>query len=225
MKKTEAQFVKSEEAIAKIREGGKLLGEILEKVSLIVKPGLSTKALDEFAEALIIAAGGRPAFLGYKISSQIPSYPATLCVSVNDEVVHGIPRADHLLKEGDIVGLDIGMEWPYKKGGPAGFYTDTAMTVPVGKISKEDELLLERTRGALFAGIAAAKAGGDVRDISRATENYLKPFGYGIVEDLVGHGVGYAVHEEPQVPNYLHRRAQSVPLVPNMVLALEPFRF
>lgn len=215
-------FVKSAEAVAAIREGGKMLGEILEKVSLTVRPGMTTKELDEMAEQLIRECGGRPAFLGYSMGPRYPAYPASLCVSVNDEVVHGIPKSTVTLQEGDIVGLDIGMEWPYKKGGKPGFYTDTAMTVAVGKISKADQQLMERTRAALFAGIAAAHGRGEVRDISRAVEGALKPFGYGIVEDLVGHGVGNSVHEEPQVPNYLYRGAPVVPLVPNMVLALEP---
>lgn len=214
-------FVKSEEALKQIRAGGKLLGEILEKVSLIVKPGISTMDIDDLAHKLITECGGRPAFLGYKISSRYPAYPATICVSVNDEVVHGIAKKDHILKEGDIVGLDIGMEWPYKKGTP-GFYTDTALTVGVGKISKEDADLLARTQSSLYAGITAARGGGQIRDISAAVELSLKPFNYGIVEDLVGHGVGNSVHEDPQVPNFTYRGAPVVPLVPGMVLALEP---
>lgn len=214
-------FVKSEEALTAIRTGGKLLGEILEKVSLIVKPGVTTKQLDELAEKLIRECGGRPAFLDYQISSRYPKYPATLCVSVNDEVVHGIPKASHVLQAGDIVGLDIGMEWPYKKGTP-GFYTDTAMTVGVGAISADDQKLMDRTQASLFAGIKAARGGAQIRDISQAIESSLKPYGYGIVEDLVGHGVGNAVHEDPQVPNFVYRGAPVVPLVPGMVLALEP---
>lgn len=214
-------FIKSPEALDAIRVGGKLLGEILEKVSLRVAPGVSTKELDDYAEQLIREAGGRPAFLGYQISPRYPQYPASLCVSVNDEVVHGIPKATRILEVGDIVGLDIGMEWPYKKG-QKGFYTDTAMTVSAGPARPDDQKLMDRTRAALFAGITAAHGGGQIRDISHAIETSLKPFGYGIVEDLVGHGVGYAVHEDPQVPNFLYRGAPVIPLVPGMVLALEP---
>lgn len=214
-------FIKTEEALIAIRAGGKLLGEILETVSKIVKPGISTMDIDNLATKLILEAGGRPAFLGYQMSPKYPSYPAAICVSVNDEVVHGIAKTTHILREGDIVGLDIGMEWPYKKGTP-GYYTDTAMTVGVGKISEKDQQLLTRTQASLFAGINAARGGGDIKDISHAIELSLKPYGYGIVEDLVGHGVGNSVHEEPQVPNFTYRGAPSVPLVPGMVLALEP---
>ncbi len=214
-------FIKSAEALAAIRVGGKLLGEILEKVSLAVKPGVTTLELDQLAEQLIRECGGRPAFLGYQISPRYPAYPASLCVSVNDEVVHGIPKASHIVQQGDIVGLDIGMEWPFKKG-LSGFYTDTAMTVSAGVASLEDQQLMDRTYLALFAGIKAAHGGGQIRDISHAVETSLKPFGYGIVEDLVGHGVGYSVHEDPQVPNFVYRGAPVVPLVAGMVLALEP---
>lgn len=214
-------MIKSPDALAAIREGGRLLGIILEDVAAAVKPGVTTQALDDMARAAIEAVGGRPSFLGYKISPRIGAYPASLCVSVNDEVVHGIPQATHVLAEGDIVGLDIGMEWPYQKGA-TGFYTDTAVSVGVGTISKEDADLLARTYASLMAGIAAARAGRMVQDISRAIETSLKVFPYGIVKDLVGHGVGYAVHEEPQVPNFVDARARPVPLVPGMVIALEP---
>ncbi len=216
------KFIKSDDALVAIRTGGKLLGEILEKVSCAVKVGVTTKSLDDYACELIVAAGGRPAFLGYQISPRYPAYPAGLCVSVNDEVVHGIPKSTQVLVAGDIVGLDIGMEWPYKKNGPAGFYTDTAMTVSAGTASAEDKKLMDRTYAALRAGISAAHDGGEVRDISRAIEGSLKPFGYGIVEDLVGHGVGYSVHEDPQIPNFLYRGAPVIPLKSGMVLALEP---
>ncbi|OGH67427.1 MAG: type I methionyl aminopeptidase [Candidatus Magasanikbacteria bacterium RIFCSPHIGHO2_02_FULL_50_9b] len=215
------RFVKSDEAVAAIREGGKLLGEILEKIGAAVRVGATALQMDELAQHLIRDCGGRPSFLGYSIGPRYPAYPAALCVSVNDEVVHGIPKASTVFADGDIVGLDIGMEWPFKKG-TTGFYTDTAMSVGVGQVSERDQKLMDRTRAALFAGIAAARGGADIRDVSRAIEGSLTPFGYGIVEDLVGHGVGYGVHEDPQVPNYVYRGAPSIPLVPQMVLALEP---
>ncbi len=219
MRKT---FIKTPEALVAIREGGKILGEILERVAALVRVGATTLELDQAAEKFIRECGGRPAFLAYQISPRYPAYPASLCVSVNDEVVHGIPKESVVLRDGDIVGLDIGMEWPYKKGGVAGFYTDTALTVGVGEVSSSNKALMTRTHDSLFTGIAAARAGSEIRDISRAVENALRPFGYGIVRDLVGHGVGYAVHEDPQVPNFFDRNSPRVPLEAGMVLALEP---
>lgn len=214
-------WVKSAEAQQAIREGGKLLGIILADVAAAVRPGISTKELDDMAQTMIAGVGGRAAFLGYKIHPRIPAYPAALCVSVNDEVVHGIPRANRILQAGDIVGLDIGMEWPYKKGQP-GFYTDTALSVGVGAVAEEDKLLMQRTYQSLLAGIAAARGGKTIKDISRAIESSLRPFGYGVVRDLVGHSVGYEVHEEPQVPNFFEPTNDDIVLVPGMVLALEP---
>lgn len=216
----DALSIKTPEALAAIREGGRLLGEVLAQVGAAAVSGATTKQLDEIAERLIRACGGAPAFLGYRVSSKIPAFPATLCVSVNDEVVHGIPGA-RVLHDGDIVGLDIGMSWA-PEGSSRAYVTDTAMTVAVGKISDEDALLMERTRTALFAGIAAAHAGNFVHDISAAIEQSLTPYEYGIVRDLVGHGVGYEVHEPPQVPNYIEPRAPRVQLRSGMVLALEP---
>lgn len=218
---TKKGMIKTDEALITIREGGKLLGQILEKVAGVVRPGITTLALSDLAEKLIREAGGRPSFLGYKISAHGTAYPAGLCVSVNDEVVHGIPRAKRVLQDGDVVGLDIGMEWPYNKN-KNGFYTDTAVSVAVGKISKEDSALMSATYAALLAGIQAAAPHKTVADISRAIESVLKPYGYGIVRDLVGHGVGYAVHEDPPVPNFVDKRLSPVLLVPGMVLALEP---
>lgn len=215
------KYIKSAEALAAISQGGKILGKILSQVAAAARVGVGTKELDQMAEELIRDVGGRSAFLGFGGGRGVKPYPATVCISVNDEVIHGIPTTATILASGDVVGFDIGMEWPYKKG-RAGFFTDTAMTVGVGKISEEDKLLLTRTRGALFAGMAAAQAGQDVRDISQAIENYLQPYKYGIVRDLVGHGVGYEVHEEPAVPNFVDKSAPSVPLLPGMVLAIEP---
>lgn len=215
------KYIKSAAALVAIRQGGKILGKILSQVAAAARVGVSTKELDQMAQELIRDVGGRPAFLGFGGGWGVKPYPATICISVNDEVVHGIPTTTTILASGDVVSFDVGMEWPYKKGS-AGFFTDTAMTTGVGKISEEDKLLLIRTYGALFAGMAAAQAGKDVRDISQAVESFLRPYKYGIVRDLVGHGVGYAVHEEPAVPNFVDKSAPSVPLVPGMVLAIEP---
>ncbi len=217
-----SRMIKDPAALVAIREGGKKLGEILAECAAMVAPGISTKALDDRAEFLIRQCGGRPAFLGYTISTKDPAYPASLCVSVNEEVVHGIPRVDHIIQDGDVVGLDIGMEWPFTPDGPKGYYTDTAISVIAGTPRAEDEKILAATYESLCRGIKAATVGNEIKDISKAVEKYLTPLGYGIVRDLVGHGVGYAVHEAPQVPNFTDRFQPSIRLLPGMVLALEP---
>lgn len=214
-------MIKSGDVLAAIREGGKLLGAVLEKVVDTIQPGVNTLLLSKLAEKLIREVGGRPSFLGYQISARDSAYPAGLCVSINEEVVHGIPSASRILQSGDIVGLDIGMEWPWAKN-KFGFYTDTAISAGVGKISKEDAALMSATYAALRAGISAAAPHKTVADISRAIESALEPFGYGIVRDLVGHGVGYDVHEEPPIPNFVDKQLEPVLLFPGMVLALEP---
>lgn len=213
-------LIKTPEVLAAIREGGKLLGEILARVALAVKPSVTTASLDELAEKLIRDCGGTPSFLGYHAGAKVPVFPATLCVSVNDEVVHGVPSS-RVLQDGDIVGLDIGMAWA-PPGASRAYYTDTAITVAVGNITQEDAQLMERTRAALFAGIAVARSGNFVHDISAAIEQSLASYGYGIVRDLVGHGVGYEVHEPPHVPNFVAPRAPRALLRAGMVLALEP---
>ncbi len=197
-----------------IREGGRRLAAVLRKVAKAVRPCVSTKELDILAEKLIREGGDEPAFLNYTPDGARFPYPATLCVSVNNEVVHGIPSEKRILKEGDIVGLDLGLKHE-------GFFTDMAMTAPVGKIDKEAKRLIEVTRKALDKGIAAAKGGRNTGDIGEAIENFVKPYGYGVVKILGGHGVGRRVHEDPYVPNY-GRRGDGPGLVPGMVLALEP---
>ena len=166
------------------------------------------------AEKLIREGGDEPAFLNYTPNGAKFPYPATLCVSINNEVVHGIPSDKRILKDGDIVGLDLGLKH-------AGFFTDMAMTVPVGGIDKEAKKLIEITEKSLIKGIAAAKSGGFVGDIGEAIENFVKPHGYGIVKILGGHGVGKKVHEDPYIPNY-GKSGTGPKLVPGMVLALEP---
>ena len=166
------------------------------------------------AEKLIREGGDEPAFLNYPPNGAKFPYPATLCVSINNEVVHGIPSDKRILKDGDIVGLDLGLKH-------AGFFTDMAMTVPVGGIDKEAKKLIEITEKSLIKGIAAAKSGGFVGDIGEAIENFVKPHGYGIVKILGGHGVGKKVHEDPYIPNY-GKSGTGPKLVPGMVLALEP---
>lgn len=206
------KYTKTPDEIEKIAEGGKLLGEILRKTGEMVKPGISTYELNEFAEAQIKKVGGKPSFVGYG-SRQNP-FPAGLCTSINDAVVHGIPSKQDILQEGDIVGLDIGME--YK-----GFFTDTAITVPVGKVSSEASKIIEVTKNALKDAINQVKPGNKIGDIGYAMQSIAEKAGFSVVRDLVGHGVGYAVHEDPAVPCY-GKPGKGIELVPNMVLAIEP---
>ncbi|MCI0542230.1 type I methionyl aminopeptidase [bacterium] len=211
-------FIKTKEEIAILRECGRRLARALDVVLSAVRPGVSTKELDEIAEKEIRSKGDEPAFLHYKPWDAAKPYPATLCVSVNDEIVHGIPKQEHILKEGDIIGLDIGMKHQ-------GLITDMARTVPVGKISKEAQRLLDTTREALEVGIAAAKGGGHVGDIGYDIEKFVKRDGhakYGIIRELGGHSVGHKVHEEPFIPNFGSKKGVGVKLKPDMVIAIEP---
>lgn len=196
-----------------ILEGGVILGRVLDEVARVVKPGITTQSLDMLAEKRIREAGGVPSFLNYQTPHDPFPYPATLCISVNEEVVHGIP-SDLKLKDGDIVGLDIGMI--YK-----GHFTDTAITVPVGKIAKEKLGLIRVTALALEAGISAVRTGVRTGDVGNAIASAVRPFGYGIVRELVGHGVGTSVHEDPQLPNY-GEKGKGEKLHEGEVIALEP---
>ena len=207
--------LKSKEDIAILREGGKRHAWILKEIAAMVKPGVHARELDAKAAELIKAGGDAAAFLNFKPRGSARPYPATLCVSINDEIVHGIPtEGDKVLKEGDIVSLDLGLV--HNK-----LFTDAAITVPVGKISSELQQLLEVTKKALMAGIKAAKGGKRIGDISNAIQTVAAPYGYGIVEELAGHGVGYGVHEDPYVPNYGDPGKGEV-LKPGMVIAIEP---
>ena len=194
------------------------MGVILEKLAKMAAPGVTLAQLDTEAERLIVECGGAPSFKGYKARAGDTPFPSTICACVNEELVHAPGNRDRALHTGDILSIDIGMRWPAKDG----FYTDTALTIPLGPIKKEVELLLERTQKVLEIGIAEVRPGKSIADIGRAIENYLKPFGYGIVRALVGHGVGYKVHEPPQVPNYYQKALENVKIEPGMVLALEP---
>lgn len=207
-------LIKSRKEIRILAEGGKRLAEILQKVAEAVKPGTNTKELDSVAETLILSSGGIPSFKGYNAFDLRTAYPASLCTSINNEVVHGIPSKKRVLKEGDIIGLDIGMKWE-------GLYTDTAVTVGVGQIDVDSQKLIEATRNALDVGIAAVRPDAFLGDIGEAIQTYAEDYGYGVVRELVGHGVGHAVHEEPEVPNF-GRRGRGMKLVEGMVLALEP---
>ena len=203
-----AVTIKSEREIELMREAGKILCKTHQELKKIIKPGITTQEIDRIGEEIIRSYDAIPSFKNYE------GYPASICVSVNDEVVHGIPHKDHILHEGDIVSLDAGLI--YK-----GYHSDMARTFPVGQVSEEARLLMERTKGSFFAGIEMAKAGNHLYDISNAIDAYIKPFGYGIVRDLVGHGIGTSLHEDPQIPNFAQRR-KGPKLQAGMTLAVEP---
>ncbi len=216
-------YVKKPGELQLIAEGGKIMGEILDQLSAMVKPGVSAWEIDVEAERLIRAAGGVPAFKGYKSHRSDPAFPSTLCFSRNEELVHGIATKEKIIQSGDIISLDIGMQYPAPVGTKKGFFTDTALTIPVGEVSEEIKKLLAVTYQAMEMGIKAAQPGKTVADIGRAIEQYVHSQGkYGIVRDLVGHGVGHAVHEEPRVPNYYDADLETWILQPGVVIAIEP---
>lgn len=201
--------VKTASEITAMRKSGRMLATVLQKLKQELQPGMSTLDLSKIAEKELAGLGGEAAFKGYQ------GFPEVLCVSVNDEIVHGIPRADKIVKDGDIVGLDFGVK--YK-----GMITDAAISVIAGKPKQQGHIrLVERTERALEEGIAAVHDGVRTGDIGAAVEGYLKQYKYGIVRDLVGHGVGHEVHEDPNIPNY--GRADTGPwLEAGMTIAIEP---
>ncbi|OGF64098.1 type I methionyl aminopeptidase [Candidatus Giovannonibacteria bacterium RIFCSPHIGHO2_01_FULL_45_24] len=203
-------IIKNQKELKILREGGKKLAAILNEIAHHAVAGVSARELDALAEKLILKAGGKPSFKGYRTDNVLTSYPASLCVSINDEVVHGLPT-DKVLKNGDVVGLDIGM-W-YK-----GLCTDTALTVLVGSGTNK---LIEATKKSLEIGIAQISAGAHVGDIGFAIQNFLEKENFGVVRELVGHGVGRAVHEDPEIPNF-GKKGTGAELVEGMVIALEP---
>ncbi len=205
-------LIKSPQDIELIAEGGKLLRDILHQTAGLVKPGVSTWELNEFAEKAIIKIGGRPSFKNY--GSKKNPYPAGLCTSVNDVIVHGIPSRNKILKSGDIIGLDIGME--YK-----GLFTDTAITTPVGTAGDVAKRLMETTKKCLDMAIKQTRPGNKIGDIGFAIQSTAEAAGFSVVRDLVGHGVGYGVHEDPLVPCYGKKGTGEV-LREGMVLAIEP---
>jgi methionyl aminopeptidase len=206
-------IIKTKEEIEILKAGGRRLARILAEVVKMVKPGVSTQELNDYAYQLIIEKGDKPSFLNYRPEKALKSYPASLCTSVNDEIVHCLPQKNKILKEGDIISLDLGLNH-------RGLFTDHAVTVPVGKISKKDQQLLDDTKKALEIGIWAACGGATVGDIGHAIESFVDKR-YGIVRELAGHGVGKKVHEDPYVPNYGQLNTGQK-LIPGMVLAIEP---
>lgn len=211
-------LLKTPEEIAILKEGGALLSRTLRELREACVPGVTSEALDAIAQKRFAEAGGKPSFLGYKIDARGAPFPGALCVSINDEVVHGLPVPARTLQKGDIVGLDIGVWWK-------GLCTDMATTVMVGgeeAVPEKTRALVYDTRESLVRALGAVKAGATVNDIGAAIEDFLKPKKYGIVKDLVGHGVGHAVHEDPQIPHYREPHAPKVVLQSGMVLAIEP---
>jgi methionyl aminopeptidase len=207
--------LKSKEEIEIMREGGRRHAQILNALALMVKPGVSTLVLEEEALRMIKEMGDKPAFLGYQPAGANRPYPASLCISINDEIVHGIPNEkERIINDGDIVSLDLGIVHE-------GLITDSAITVPAGAIDDESRKLLNTAKLALEQGIAAAKPGNTVGDIGAAVSAVVKGTGFSLAKDLAGHGVGYSVHEEPFVPNF-GNAGSGEKLEPGMVIAIEP---
>ncbi len=200
--------LRSPEEVGKIREAARMVADCLDHLETLVAPGVSTLDLDRAAEEFVRARGALPAFKGYR------GYTATLCVSVNDVVVHGIPDKGTVLADGDIIGCDMGVILD-------GWYGDSARTFPVGKIDAEAQRLLDVTRGSLLAGIAQAVEGNRIGDIGNAVQSHVEAAGFTVVRDLVGHGIGRQLHEDPQVPNY-GRAGKGLKLSVGQVLAIEP---
>ncbi len=203
-----AVSIKSEREIELMREAGKILAKTHEELGKIIRPGMSTWEINRVGEEIIRSYGCIPSFLNYN------GYPASICVSVNDEVVHGIPSKKRIIKEGDIVSLDAGVI--YK-----GYHSDAARTHAVGEISKEAKQLIEVTKQSFFEGIKFAKEGCHLHEISKTIGAYAENFGYGVVRDLVGHGIGCHLHEDPQIPNFA-QRGRGLKLQAGMTLAIEP---
>lgn len=203
-----AVTIKSPREIELMREAGRILAKTHEELAKNLRPGMSTWDIDHMGEEIIRSYGCIPSFKNYN------GYPASICVSVNDEVVHGIPHKEHFLDEGDIVSLDAGVI--YK-----GYHSDAARTYGIGEIDDDAKKLIEVTRQSFFEGIKFAKAGNHLNDISAAIQKYAESFGFGVVRDLVGHGIGSHLHEDPEIPNFARKR-KGILLQPGMTLAVEP---
>lgn len=200
--------LKSEKELDQMRKAGNIVARILDELVKMAQPGISTGELDRYAESRCKELKAAPAFKGYH------GFPATVCISVNDEVVHGIPSPKRVLKSGDIVGLDFGVSYE-------GWYGDSARTVAIGTISPEAQKLIAVTQESLQKGIEQCREGNRVFDIGHAVQNYVEAYGYGVVREFVGHGIGRALHEDPQVPNY-GPKGKGLLLKVGMVLAIEP---
>ena len=205
---------KTKKEMEAMREGGKKLAEIMKELEGNVRIGKNTLDLDKLAEKLVFSIGGKPAFRGYQNGDTKP-YPATICASLNDEVVHGIPKKDVILKDGDLLKIDIGMK--YK-----GMFTDMARTFAIGNVSQNTHKIIKITEQSFWKGIKNLKAGKYLSDYSKTAQKHIEKNGFSVVRNLVGHGVGKELHEPPQVPNYYNNKYYDVKLEPGMTLALEP---
>jgi methionyl aminopeptidase len=199
---------RSKAELERMREAGRLVGEVLTALSAKVVPGVSTADLDALAEKMIAAAGATPAFKGYH------GYPASICASINDEVIHGIPSGRRLLQHGDIISIDVGASLD-------GYFGDSAITLPVGQVSEDAATLLRVTEEALYKAIERVRPGGRVSDIGHVVQHHVESYGFSVVREFVGHGIGQKMHEEPQVPNY-GDPGRGPRLTEGMVLAIEP---
>jgi len=229
-------YLKTSDEIRIIKEGGHRLAVILQKLLKAVKPGIATADLEDMANKLIIEAGGHPAFKNYPLGNRI-FFPSTLCVSINNEVVHGSSLPNRIIQSGDVVDLDIGMEWPVtrelrkKYQAPlnshsrfGGFFTDTCATIAAGKVSREARKLIQTSRKCLDLAIKQVKPGRTINDLARVIQNHAEKRGYGVVRDLVGHGVGYFAHEKPDIFNFEidEDSPENITLEVGMVIAIEP---
>jgi methionyl aminopeptidase len=212
-------IIKNQSEIKTMREGGKILAMILDKLREKVAPGITTEELNDLAEKLIADCGATPSFKDYCPSPDDIPYPTTLCASINEEVVHAPALPSRILKEGDIICLDLGLKYP---SGKDGLFVDAALTVGVGKINDEAKKLIRVTEESLWAGIARVKHGNFVHDISRAVQYHAEKEGFSVVRDLVGHGVGHKVHEAPRIPNFFDSTWKAVPLYKGMTICIEP---
>ena len=199
---------RSSAELTKMREAGRLVGEVLTELAAHVAPGVTTADLDELAEKRIRKAGATPAFKGYH------GYPATICASINEEVIHGIPSGRRILNEGDVISIDVGASLD-------GYYGDSAITLPVGQVSEEAATLLRVTEESLYKAIDCVRPGARISDIGHAVQHHVEAYGFSVVREFVGHGIGQRMHEEPQVPNY-GEPGRGPRLAEGMVLAIEP---
>jgi methionyl aminopeptidase len=205
-------ILKSNSELKLMREANRIIAVILAEIGDKIKPGVSTYELDQWAEQRLDSLNAKPAFKGYRSGGRV--FPASLCIAINEEVVHGIPSRDRVLREGDIIGIDVGSIYN-------GYHGDGAYTYSVGEVSDEARALMDCCKQALTVGVAQAKKGNRVSDISIAIDRYVSPRGYGIVRDLTGHGIGRSLHEDPQILNYDDGR-KGQKLKENMTLAIEP---
>jgi methionyl aminopeptidase len=207
--------LKTSADLEKMRRSGLLVYRVLRELEEMIHEGISTQDLENTAEKMIREAGARPAFKGYWVEAAKAKYPYVLCTSVNQEIVHGMPSPRRILKPGDIVSIDTGLEL-------GGYYGDAAITVPVGEVTPQVRRLLEVTREALELAIDKARPGNRLFDVCGAVQRHVESNGFSVVREYVGHGIGTQLHEEPQIPNYVDRKAENPRLKPGMVLAIEP---